>query len=56
MRIPLVIITTYAVRDRAFGRAALYLSFVFGFCARKAQKPNTDLKGSTMLPQAKRPV
>jgi hypothetical protein len=26
---------------------------VFGFCARRAQKPNTWIKASAMLPQAK---
>src|SRR5437868_4373635 len=30
-------------------------SLVFGFCARRAQKPNTYVEGSTMLPQAKSP-
>jgi hypothetical protein len=34
--------------------AVLYLLFVFRFCARRAQKRNTDIMASTMLPQAKR--
>jgi len=35
----------------AFGRAVLYLLFVFVFCARRAQKRKQEI-GSTMLPQA----
>jgi len=34
--------------------AVLHLYFVFRFCARRAQKRNTDITVSTMLPQAKR--
>jgi hypothetical protein len=34
-------------------RSGTSSSFVFGFCARRAQKPNTDKMISTMLPQAK---
>jgi len=30
--------------------AVLYLLFVFRFCARKAQKRNTDKMARTMLP------
>src|SRR5690349_14749138 len=47
-----VINTTYAVSLFCLRQSSTISSFVFGFCALRAQKPNTDSIGSTLLPQA----
>src|SRR6266511_6487579 len=41
---------TYAVDQKSSFAAVLHLLFVFRFCARRAQKRNTDKTESTMLP------
>jgi hypothetical protein len=52
----LITYTTYAVARvvaiYCLRQSGTLSSLVFGFSARRAQKPNTQIKESTMLPQA----